>query len=251
MAEGSSSHSKRDKDHIVGEDIVDEPEPLVIRDEPEIEDVPNPVTNDPEALTTSYAAVAAKHADKEAHADEGQEVNANTSNQDPTESPNAFAFPSTDRDSSSMRNVTFSQDAIGDKSLDTEGGEETNIDGKKRRRISSQNFKRIVKKISDIPRRQGSISSLGSANRAAAAAGGPGTPGSFNVGSILGEGQTTPKKQRMSREDSRMSGEGSIGYAGGDSPAASVDGDSKKGRFRKRLSLSLRKAPTEAKQDST
>jgi hypothetical protein len=111
--------------------------------------------------------------------------------------------------------------------MDTEGGgEEAGIDGKKRRRISSQNFKRIVRKISEIPRRQGSISSLGSASRAAA--GGP-----------------------VSREDSRVSGEGSIGYGTGDNPSASVDGDGRKGRFRKRLSLSLRKAPGEAKQDST
>lgn len=240
LAEGSS---KKDNDAVI---VSEEPEPLV-RPEPEVEGVPNPVIDDPTALTTSYAAVAAKAAEAD---EQAQDVVIDTSNQDVTESPNAFAFPSTTRDdSSSLRNVTFSQDAAGDRSIDVEGGggEETGIDGKKRRRISSQNFKRIVRKISEIPRRQGSISSLGSASRAA----GPGTPGSVNAGGLAGEGQTTPKRSRVSREDSRVSGEGSIGYGTGDSPAASVDGDGKKSRFRKRLSLSLRKQPGEAKQDST
>lgn len=222
-AEGSSSrsvHSKKDQPIAVGE-VTEEPESLA----PKQTDADLiPVTDDPNALTTSCATAPAKHADEEETA------------KPTTESPTAFAFPSTTRDdSSSLRGVTFSAEAVERGNGENGDGEEViGIDGKKRRRISSQNFKRIVRKIQDIPKRQGSISSLGSASRSL------GTPG---LEGPAGQGQTTPRRSRASREDSRMSGEGSVSYTPGESPNPSIGDDARKQRFRKRLSLSLRGPP--------
>ncbi|CAG7854234.1 SubName: Full=Uncharacterized protein {ECO:0000313/EMBL:CCA67527.1} [Serendipita indica DSM 11827] len=193
--------------------------------DPEIEDVPNPVLSDePEALNTSYAAVAAVHAEKERAAEEQeQEANqhATTSKTGEVESPTLLTFPPTRDDSSSIRNgVTFSTEAAGSK--DGEEGIAGPEEGKKRRRISSQNFKRIARKITDIPKRQGSISSLGSAAR-----------NSTDNG--------TPKKGKVTREDSTASGgEPSTSYTpAGESPAPSIGEEAAKKR-RKRMSLSLR-----------
>lgn len=140
-------------------------------------------------LLTSYAAVAAKALEKEKHADDEPSV------------PVAFpaggsetpvGFPTRD-DASSIRTggVTFTPET---NSTPLEGSEATD---KKRKRISSQNLQKIVRRISLIPRRQGSISSLGSGG---------------------GSATNTPKKEgisflRRSREDSRQSGEGSS-YSG-------------------------------------
>jgi hypothetical protein len=230
VAEGSAGGSQTKHDHAAGEPHVHVPI------DPAVEDVPNPVTDDPAALNTSYAAVAAAHVDKERKADEGE--NADEGRNDAvirpdemtgvTDSPTAVAFPSSTRDDSSLRGVTFSADADNGSTKDATEGP-GGVD-KKRRRISSQNIKRIVRKITDIPRRKDSISSIGSAARA-------------------GEGQTTPKKTRMSREDSRVSGEGSLnregslnfGPAGDDSPAPSIGDSAKKAKTRKRMSLSLRR----------
>ncbi|KAG8811944.1 hypothetical protein FRC18_003192, partial [Serendipita sp. 400] len=190
-AEGSSSRS------VHSQNKAKEDEPLVPVD-PEIEDVPNPVTDDPDVLKTSYAATAAAYQDKERRAEDenadeeegssAKKTGDHAEHAHATESPTAMTFPSATRDdSSSLRGgVTFSQEAV-DKSFTGEEGAEGGPPGieKKRRRISSQNFKRIVKKISDIPRRQGSISSLGSAAR----------------NSVDGAG---PSKTRLSREDSAM-----------------------------------------------
>lgn len=237
VAEGSASASGSHEHHDHPPTATDvEVPPVALPLDPEIQDVPNPVTHDPAALNTSYAAVAAAHVDKEHKADEEAthgETAKDTSGQDEpvaggdvADSPTAFAFPSsTQRDDSSLRgSVTFSPEAV-------ERGDAEAVYGpgdKKRRRISSQNIKRIVRKITDIPKRKDSISSIGSAAQ--------NTPG---------EGQTTPKKTRLSRDDSRMSGEGSLNYgsgaAGDDSPAASIGASGKK---KNRMSLSLRRGST-------
>ncbi|PVG02930.1 hypothetical protein CPB86DRAFT_724333, partial [Serendipita vermifera] len=231
-AEGSSQQHHYNKP-VVASEIVEEPEAATdvihIAKDPEVEDVPNPVTSDPDALKTSYAAVAAAHADKERKADDeegGGDVTIASIDAHGAESPNAFAFPSRNADDrssmrGSMRGVTFKDN--GDNTSIT-GRQDTNGEGaegaeKKRRRISSQNIKRMVKKISDLPKRQGSISSLGSAAKA--------------------EGSS---RARVSREDSRMSGEGSLLNYGAteDSPAGSVGEDGKVQKRKRRMSLSLR-----------
>jgi hypothetical protein len=236
VAEGSAGGSQTKYDHSATT-AAEEPHVRVLVD-PEVEDVPNSMTDDPALLDTSYAAVAAAHVDKEHKADE--EENAGESRNDAAsrpnemtgieESPTALVFPSTTRDDSSLRGgVTFGPDAT-DNASAKDGSEGPGGLDKKRRRISSQNIKRIVRKITDIPKRKDSISSIGSAAR---------------------EGQTTPKKMRMSREDSRMSGEGSLnregslslGRAGSeDSPAPSIGDSAKKPKVKKRMSLSIRRA---------
>ena len=225
-AEGSSTTATA---AAGGEDAKkdDESDHIHVPKDPEIEDVPNPVLSDePEVLNTSYAAVAAVHADKERAAEEQEQ----DTNQDASpskkgeelESPTLLSFPPTRDDSSSIRGgVTFSTDATGSK--DGEEGIAGPEEGKKRRRISSQNFKRIARKITDIPKRQGSISSLGSAAR-----------------NITDNG--TPKKGKMTREDSTMSGgEASTSYTpAGESPAPSIGEDGTRKKMKKRMSLSLR-----------
>ena len=228
--EGSASGShEHEHPHPATEDVP----PVALPLDSEIQDVPNPVTHDPEALTTSYAAVAAAHVDKEQHKADADNHVAKDDDEpaatggDVADSPTALVFPSgTQRDDSSLRgSVTFSPDAVERGEPGSEGYAPGGPGDKKRRRISSQNIKRIVRKITDIPKRKDSISSIGSAAAASATA--------------AGEGQTTPKKTRLSRDDSRVSGDGSFGPAGDDSPAGSI-GPKKKGR----MSLSLRRGST-------
>ena len=232
VAEGSASNSQTKQGHAVtAAEGADESHAHVPHDV-ETGDVPNPATDDPAVLTRSYAAVAATHTDNERKADEDEEGRGVTKQATDettavTDSPTAVAFPSSTRDDASLRGgVTFSADATDNTSTKDPFEGPGGVD-KKRRRISSQNIKRIVRKITDIPRRKDSISSIGSASRAS-------------------EGQTTPKKMRMSREDSRMSGEGSLNYppAGDDSPSASVGDSAKKASLKKRMSLSIRRGST-------
>lgn len=223
----SSSRSSSKSRPIAAQEFVDEPEQITTKStNPDDPVVPiadtNPVTTDTNELKTSYAATAAAALDKEKKNPDDAPIAFPKS---PDEESAPVAFPSDD--ASSVRTgtpaggITFSPETQtprpGTPSADVDGASPEEKD-KKRKRISSQNFQRLARRISLVPKRTASGSSQTSKD----------------AGKESGPGTTTPKKEgsgsgffsRLSREDSRASGD--VGSrASVDTPA---DGDSVKGK---------------------
>lgn len=238
---------------IAAAHYVDEPEALKSYDDPivPISDT-NPVTDEPEQLVSSYSATAAAALDKERKEDERKEENGKGH-----DAPIAFpkspvdeapvAFPGTADDASSIRTgpagIKFSpaiQDTPRSETPDVEGGDDKE---KKRKRISSQNFQRIARRISLVPKRSPSGSSATF----------------FKDGSKDSSGSATPKKEgssgsgffsRLSREDSRASKDIDRSSINNDAAATAAPADeagdtkakgkeSNRDKIRRRMSLKL------------